>query len=173
MSRRASLLLAIPPLAFVGLFFVWPLIGVLRLGLEAQDEPLGLIARVWSDPSVVDVILFTIGLAVVSTLLTVALGLPAAWAFARFDFRGRRLLRALTVVPFVLPTVVVGAAFLALLGPRNPLNAMATLLFDISPLDPITYASVVTILLVVAAGAAALPAWRAIRLDPVTTLRAD
>ena len=35
-SRRASLLLALPPLAFVGLFFVWPLIGVLRLGLVAD-----------------------------------------------------------------------------------------------------------------------------------------
>ena len=128
-SRRASLLLAIPPLAFIGLFFVWPLIGVLRLGLAAEEEPLGLIARVWTDAAVVDVILFTIGLAIVSTVLVVALGLPAAWAFARFDFRGRRLLRALTVVPFVLPTVVVGAAFLALLGPRNPLNALATLLF--------------------------------------------
>jgi thiamine transport system permease protein len=128
-SRRASLLLAVPPLAFIGLFFVWPLIGVLRLGLTAEDEPLGLIARVWTDAAVVDVILFTVGLAIVSTVLTVVLGLPAAWAFARFDFHGRRLLRALTVVPFVLPTVVVGAAFLALLGPRNPLNALATLLF--------------------------------------------
>ena len=49
MSRRASLLLAIPPLAFIGLFFVWPLIGVLRLGLAAEEEPLGLIARVWTD----------------------------------------------------------------------------------------------------------------------------
>ena len=36
---------------------------------------------------------------------------------ATYEFRGRRLLQALLVVPFVLPTVVVGAAFLSLLGP--------------------------------------------------------
>jgi thiamine transport system permease protein len=128
-SRRASLLLALPPLAFVALFFVWPLVGVLRLGLVGPDEPvLTVIGRVWTEPHVVDVLLFTVGLAVASTVLTVLLGLPAAWVFARFEFPGRRTLRALTVVPFVLPTVVVGAAFLALLGPRSPLNALGTLL---------------------------------------------
>jgi thiamine transport system permease protein len=49
--------------------------------------------------------------------------------FARFDFPGKRFARALTVVPFVLPTVVVGAAFLALMGPRSPLNAALEMLF--------------------------------------------
>ena len=46
--------------------------------------------------------------------------MPGAYLFARYRFRGRRVLWALTIVPFVLPTVVVGAAFLALLGPRSP-----------------------------------------------------
>ena len=46
--------------------------------------------------------------------------LPGAYVFARFDFPGRRLISALSIVPFVLPTVVVAAAFLALLGPRSP-----------------------------------------------------
>ena len=41
---------------------------------------------------------------------------------ATYEFRGRRLLQALLVVPFVLPTVVVGAAFLSLLGPRGVLG---------------------------------------------------
>ena len=69
-------------------------------------------------------VLFTLALAGVSTLLTLLLGLPAAWVFARFEFPVKRAARALTVVPFVLPTVVVGSAFLALLGPRSPLNAL-------------------------------------------------
>jgi thiamine transport system permease protein len=54
-----------------------------------------------------------------STLFTVVVALPAAWVFARFDFPGRRLIRAVTLVPFVLPTLVVGTAFLALAGPRG------------------------------------------------------
>jgi thiamine transport system permease protein len=40
---------------------------------------------------------------------------------ARYEFRGRRLVRALVTVPFVLPTVVVGSAFVALLGEGGPL----------------------------------------------------
>ena len=46
--------------------------------------------------------------------------LPCAQVLARYEFRGRRIVQALVVVPFVLPTVVVGAAFLALLGAREP-----------------------------------------------------
>ena len=48
-------------------------------------------------------------------MLTLAAGLPLAWAVGRFRFRGRALVRALVLVPFVLPTVVVATAFLALL----------------------------------------------------------
>ncbi len=52
--------------------------------------------------------------------------MPVAYVFARFDFPGRARARALAIVPFVLPTVVVASAFLALLGPRSPLNALAS-----------------------------------------------
>ena len=48
-------------------------------------------------------------------MLTLAAGLPLAWAIGRFRFRGRSLARALVLVPFVLPTVVVATAFLTLL----------------------------------------------------------
>jgi thiamine transport system permease protein len=112
----------------VGLFFLWPVANILALGIAPDgDLEVGSVVDAWRQPYVLDVVLFTLGLATVSTLLTVLLGLPVAWVFARFDFPGRRVARALTIVPFVLPTVVVGAAFLALLGPRNPLNALATL----------------------------------------------
>jgi thiamine transport system permease protein len=67
---------------------------------------------------------FTLWQAVASTVLTVLVALPAAYVFARFRFPGRRLLGGLAIVPFVLPTVVVASAFLALLGPRSPLNAI-------------------------------------------------
>jgi thiamine transport system permease protein len=129
LTRSRALLLATPPLAFLGLFFLWPVANILALGLAPDgDIDLGAITAAWRQPFVADVVLFTLGLAMVSTLLTVLLGMPAAWVLARFEFPGRRALRALTVVPFVLPTVVVGSAFLALLGPRGPVNAMAELL---------------------------------------------
>ena len=64
---------------------------------------------------------FTLWQAVVSTVLTLAVGLPAAYVVARYEFPGRRCFRAFVTVPFVLPTVVVATAFLALLRPGGPL----------------------------------------------------
>jgi predicted permease len=51
--------------------------------------------------------------------------------------------------------------------------AIAALLFGVSRLDPVTYASVIALLAAVAALACLVPAWRAARVDPVTTLRAE
>jgi thiamine transport system permease protein len=130
LKGRWALLLAVPPLLFLGLFFAWPVANILALGVAPDGQlKLGTVVDTWLQPFVLDIVLFTLALAGLSTLLTLVLGLPAAWVFARFDFPGRRVVRALTVVPFVLPTVVVGSAFLALLGPRSPLNAVAELLF--------------------------------------------
>jgi thiamine transport system permease protein len=129
-TRSRALLLAAPPLAFVGLFFLWPVANILALGVAPGGSlQLDAIVEAWRQPFILDVVLFTLALAIISTLLTLLLGLPVAWVFARFTFPGRRLARALTVVPFVLPTVVVGSAFLALLGPRSPIDALASLLF--------------------------------------------
>jgi thiamine transport system permease protein len=130
LTRPWALLLAIPPLAFLGLFFLWPVANILATGL-APDGRLapGSIVETWLQPFVLDTLLFTLALAGLSTLLTLLLGLPGAWVFARFEFPAKRLLRALTLVPFVLPTVVVGSAFLALLGPRSPINAIAEVIF--------------------------------------------
>jgi putative ABC transport system permease protein len=52
-------------------------------------------------------------------------------------------------------------------------RAIAAMLFGVSRLDPITYASVVLVLTAVAAAASGIPAWRAVRVDPATTLRAE
>ena len=50
--------------------------------------------------------------------------LPGAYVLARYEFPGRRVVRALVTVPFVLPTVVVGSAFVGLLGPGGPLAGL-------------------------------------------------
>ena len=130
LTRRWALLLAAAPLAFLGLFFLWPVANILALGLAPEGQlELGHVLDTWLQPFVLDTVIFTLALAGLSTLLTLVLGLPAAWVFARFEFPGKRVARALTVVPFVLPTVVVGSAFLALLGPRSPIEALGTMLF--------------------------------------------
>lgn len=74
------------------------------------------------DPYYLGRIGFTLGQALLSTLLTVALGLPVAFVLARYRFRGKRMLTAAFTVPFVMPTVVAGIGFLALVGPRGALG---------------------------------------------------
>jgi thiamine transport system permease protein len=76
---------------------------------------LGTVADTLRAPGVGAVLWFTAWQAVISTALTVAVGFVPAYLLARYRFRGRRALLALVTVPFMLPTVVVGAAFLALL----------------------------------------------------------
>jgi thiamine transport system permease protein len=123
-SRHAlTLALAALPLAFVGLFFVFPVASILVRGLAPNGAlDLAVPLQVLTRPETRDIAWFTFWQAALSTLLTLAVGLPGAYVLARFDFRGRRLLNALVLVPFVLPTVVVGSAFLALIGPNGALG---------------------------------------------------
>ena len=119
--RLATPALAALPLAFLGVFFVYPVVSILALGLAPGGAlDVGAALNVLTQPFVAQVAWFTLWQAVLSTVLTVCLALPGAFVFARFDFPGRRLIGALAIVPFVLPTVVVAAAFLALIGPRSP-----------------------------------------------------
>ena len=100
------------PLAFFGLFFLYPLASIVERGLRgAGDSPLDVL----SNPLTREVVWFTVWQAGASTLLTFVVAFPAAYVLGRYRFRGRGLVSALTVVPFVLPTVVVALAFLALL----------------------------------------------------------
>lgn len=104
-------LLAAVPAVFLGLFFVYPLASI--VGAVIGDVSPG---SVLGDARLRGVIWFTTWQAVVSTTLTLAAGLPAAYLLARFRFPGRSTLRVATLVAFVLPTVVVGSAF-AGIGP--------------------------------------------------------
>jgi ABC-type antimicrobial peptide transport system permease subunit len=62
---------------------------------------------------------------------------------------------------------------LGLAGAAGASRAIAAMLFDVSRFDPATYAGVVSLLGAAAAAACAVPAWRAARIDPASTLRAD
>jgi thiamine transport system permease protein len=102
------------PAGFLALFFLYPLGSILERGLT-QGGGLSFPGDVVFSHATGRILWFTIWQAAVSTLLTLLAGLPLAWATARVRFRGQALVRALVVVPFVLPTIVVATAFLALL----------------------------------------------------------
>lgn len=115
---RSRILLWLLPLSFLIAAFFYPLSRILTLTFDPDTlttQNILLASRV---------LLFTFYQATLSTFLTLLLGLPSAYLFARYDFRGKSLLRALTAVPFMLPTVVVAAGFSALLGPRGLIHTL-------------------------------------------------
>jgi len=87
-------------------------------GLAARVPWRGLGAVVTS-PASVDALLLSLRTATASTVLCVVLGVPMALVLARASFRGVRLLRALVLVPLVLPPVVGGLALLYTFGRRG------------------------------------------------------
>jgi thiamine transport system permease protein len=122
---KPRLLIYAIPLLFLAIFFLYPLVAILRLGFVG-DPSLGstsaALQALVADSYYLEIVWFSTWQALLSTALTLAIGLPAAYVFARYDFWGKALLRAIATVPFVMPTVVVAAAFKALLGPRDLLN---------------------------------------------------
>ncbi|MFJ5079098.1 ABC transporter permease [Streptomyces sp. NPDC088553] len=105
------------PVAFFVLFFAWPVVSIVERGLRVDGVwRFGRFGGTLSRPEILDVLWFTLWQALASTGLTLLIALPGAYVFARFEFRGKGLLRAVVTVPFVMPTVMVGTAFLALVG---------------------------------------------------------
>jgi thiamine transport system permease protein len=98
-----------PPALFLAYFFLYPVLSVLIQSFAG--DALTAIAR----PRILNSAWFTLTQAIASTALTLLVALPLTWALSRFVFPGRSVVRALVTVPFVLPTVVVGAAFLSLM----------------------------------------------------------
>jgi len=106
---------------FLAVFFFYPLLRILWLGMDWSGLQEG-----WNQVSrlIGSTIWFTFYQACLSTLLTLLVGLPGAFLFSHYDFPGKKFLRALTAVPFMLPTVVVAAGFNAILGPRGWVNVL-------------------------------------------------
>ena len=72
------------PVAFLAVFFVWPLVAILRRSLVA-DGTLDVPWDVLTATSTREIAWFTLWQATVSTLLTMLAGLPLAWALSRFS----------------------------------------------------------------------------------------
>ncbi len=111
------------PLTFLTLFYFYPLFSIFRLSLAPEGQfALTALRGLLSTPYYLRTLWFTTWQAALSTLLTLLAALPAAYVFARYQFRGKSLLQALTTIPFVLPTMVVATAFTSLLGPKGWVN---------------------------------------------------
>ena len=105
-------LVAVPATGLLA-FYAWPVATLFARVLSASA-----VSDTFRAPGIGRVLWFTWWQAFVSTAITMVVGFAPAYFLARYRFRGRRAVLAVVTVPFMLPTVVVGAAFLALL-PRG------------------------------------------------------
>ena len=112
--RRTGAPVALVPFAAVGLaFIVVPLLALL------QRAPWSDMGGIVTDPVVTEALRLSVLSALAATAISLVLGVPLAWVLARASFRGRSLMRALVLLPMVLPPVVGGAALLFAFGRRG------------------------------------------------------
>ncbi len=101
--------MALVPLGFLTLFFAWPVVAIIGLGARAQMLDTLTSSDTWQ------LVAFTLGQAAASTVVAIAVGMPLAFLLARCKLPGKAVIQAIVLVPFVLPTVVVGLAFRSLM----------------------------------------------------------
>jgi len=117
--------LAALPLGVLGVFFVLPVAGMVGRGFVVDGHlGVGSVLDVLGREQVHRVLWFTVWSSSAATAVTVLLGLPVTFVLFRLRFPGRRLLRAFVLMPFVMPTVVVGVAFRTLLSSSGALGGL-------------------------------------------------
>ncbi len=113
-TRRPSALMV--PASLAVLLLAIPLVGLL------QRAPWSSLTDRLSDEAVVDAARVSLVVSLSAAALSLVLGLPLAWALARAEIPGQRFIRAVVMVPMVLPPVVGGTALLFALGRRGLLG---------------------------------------------------
>jgi len=121
-APRSILVVALLGIAFLAL----PVVGLLqRAPWSSLDDLLGRRA-------VLDALRVSLTVSAVAAAIVVVLGTPLAWMLVRVDIPMRRLVRALVVLPMVLPPVVGGTALLFALGRRGLVGQWLDRWFDIT-----------------------------------------
>jgi molybdate transport system permease protein len=112
MRRRLPLPLLVA--ALIGVVFV-----VLPVVALVARAPWGRFGDVLADEGARTALRLSLEVSLAATVLSVLFGVPLAWVLARREFRGRSVLRAMVVLPIVLPPVVAGVGLLEALGRRG------------------------------------------------------
>ena len=100
-------------LAFLTLFLFVPLISVFY---EALKKGVDVYVAAITDPDAVSAIQLTLTAAAIAVPLNLIFGLAAAWAIAKFEFRGKNLLITLIDLPFSVSPVVSGLIYVLIFG---------------------------------------------------------
>ncbi|MDN5836777.1 MAG: sulfate/thiosulfate ABC transporter permease CysW, partial [Nitrosospira sp.] len=100
-------------LAFLTLFLFVPLIAIFY---EALEKGVDVYVAAITDPDAVAAIKLTLTAAAIAVPLNLIFGVAAAWAIAKFEFRGKNLLTTLIDLPFAVSPVVSGLIYVLIFG---------------------------------------------------------
>ncbi|MCJ0763172.1 sulfate ABC transporter permease subunit CysW [Variovorax terrae] len=103
-------------LGFIGLFLVLPLAAVFT---EALRKGLGAYLEALREPDAWSAIRLTLITAAIALPLNLVFGVAAAWAIAKFEFRGKSFLTTLIDLPFSVSPVVAGLIYVLLFGAQG------------------------------------------------------
>jgi sulfate/thiosulfate transport system permease protein len=115
-GRRAApsqLLLIAVALLFLGLFLVLPLLAVF---VQALAKGVSAYVAAISDPMAWAAVKLTLTVAAIAVPFNLVFGVAAAWAIAKFEFRGKNTLITLIDLPFAVSPVIAGLIFILLFG---------------------------------------------------------
>ncbi|GEB32832.1 MULTISPECIES: sulfate ABC transporter permease subunit CysW [Brevibacillus] len=101
---------------FLGLFLILPLIAVFT---EAFKQGAGVFLAAIAEPETLSAVKLTLLVAAISVPLNVTFGIAAAWAIAKFSFRGKNVLLTLIDLPFAVSPVIAGLIFVLLFGSQG------------------------------------------------------
>lgn len=104
-----------------------PVLAVLAQAVRPDGVwDLDSLGRILGSPRTWRLLAVTVGQATISTLFTGVVGLPLAWVLSRYRFGGRGVVRTAAMVPFVLPSIVLGSAIASILGPSGLVDARSS-----------------------------------------------
>ncbi len=129
-ARGFSTLLLILSGALIA-YIAYPIVNIATI-----LEPATLLESI-ARPQIANAFLLSLATATISTLLLALFGIPLAYTMARYDFRGKFLLRLFIILPLVIPPLASGALLLGIFGPYTPLGRSFPVDFTQSPLGVI------------------------------------
>lgn len=132
MSRRFYQRMAIPTLLLLLLFFFIPLLFTLSSAFITEEGvSFQAIVSVFTDAYTLRIMRFTLLQATISTLASLIIALPGAYLLSTYSFRTKRLILALSAVPFVIPSILVVLGFVIFFGNNGFLNRVIMSLFSL------------------------------------------
>jgi len=117
-SKTLRVAALLTPIIIIALFLLFPVVSVLISGFQNLSG----FANIFSNKLYFQIFAFTIGQALLSTLLTLLIGIPIGYIFGKYNFRGRKIFLTLFTIPFILPSVLVGMGFLVIFGTEGLFN---------------------------------------------------